>query len=56
MIMKRMNRGSMISVKNIISNLRRFENFAKKFENNCLNLVNVVERSIKEMIWFVKSF
>ena len=45
--MKRMNRVSMISVKNFINNLRRLENFAKKFENNCLNLVNFVERSIK---------
>ena len=30
--------------------------FIKKFENICLNLVTVVERSIQEMIWFVKSF
>ena len=44
--MKRMNRVSMISVKNIIKNLRRCEKFAKMFENTCLNLVTVVERSL----------
>ena len=44
--MKRLNRVSIISVKNIIKNLKRFESFAKKFENICLNLVTVVERSI----------
>ena len=30
--------------------------FIKKFENICLILVTVVERSIQERIWFVKSF
>ena len=44
--MKRMNRVSMISVKIIIKKLRWLESFAKKFENICLNLVTVVERSI----------
>ena len=44
--MKRMNRVSMILVKNIVKNFRRFETFIKKFENICLNLVTIVERSI----------
>ena len=37
---------SMISVKNIIKNLKRYESFLKKFEKICLILVTVVERSI----------
>ena len=44
--MKKLNRVSMISDKNILQYLRRFESFAKKFENVCLNLVTVVERNI----------
>ena len=43
----------MILVKIIVKKLRRFESFTKKFEKIGLNLVIVVERSIKEVIWFV---
>ena len=44
--MKRIIKISMNSVKNIIKNLKRYENFMKKFEKICLNLVTVVEKSI----------
>ena len=54
--MNRIIKVSKISVKNIINNLSMFENFMKKFEKSCLNLVTVVERSIQEMIWFVDFF
>ena len=45
-IMKSMNRFSMILVKNIVKNLRRFERFIKSLKIICLKLVTVVERSI----------
>ena len=44
--MKSMNSVSMILVENIVKNFKRFESFVKRFENVCLNLVTVVERSI----------
>ena len=45
-IMKSFIKVSKVSDKNIIKNLRRLENFMKKFENICLNLLTVAERSI----------
>ena len=44
--MKRISKVSKISVQTSIKNLTKFENFMKKFEKSCLNLVTVVERSI----------
>ena len=44
--MKSMNMFSMILVKNIVTNSRRFERFIKRLKNICLNLVTVVERII----------
>ena len=47
---------SMISIKNIIKNMKRYESFLKKFEKICLILVTVVKEAFKKLFGFVESF